>query len=598
MVDRQLSKDVIDDFLALPNIQELRRMREEVEQLCHGDTAASDTALAVQKAENALTYLKKISDSPSFDSTDKENLDQEQARLQSYLAYCFEQQNMREDAIRIALESLETTRRYKLVDVELRSLNSLAKSYAQMSLYQEALETLGRVEKLARKHNFREAEAEATTTMAQVSASLADHNDAIAFSTRARSLYRKLGNSSKEAAALLQIANCHLAMGYAQRALHFAEQAKDLAKKSAKTELLVTVYTCLGDIYKHMQDFEKALKHFAKAMSIQKQNPQKSNLQVTNNSNLDSIQNTSQNHQTLLKIGATYREMGNTVKALNYIQEALKLVEVRGHVSALNDCHLELSQVYKKMGEYRSALKHFQNYHDLEKDMLLAKADSELRALKITREVESVKREAAVFKHKNNALEIAIKELEDTKGELEQRNIELTKLNKRIHELSIRDGLTGLYNRRFLDENLPRLFAEAKRYERSLCLAMIDIDHFKNLNDTYSHQMGDEVLKRVAEIFLENLRNVDIATRYGGEEFSIIMPVTDLEAAHQGCQRIREAVEIDPWHEFHKDMQVTVSIGLANNFRANNADNLVEIADKYLYKAKASGRNRVAYLDA
>jgi len=550
MIDRQLSDDIVNNFLALPSIQELRKMREDVALLCK-----TDLAQAVNQAEKALNYVKTISDSPDVESCEKE-----EATIQSYLAYSFEHQNMYEESIRVALESLEAARKYKLTEVELRSLNSLAKSYAQMTLYTEALNALAKVEKLTHKHNFKEAEAKATTTMAWVSASLHDYNDAIAYSTRARSLYRNIGDKGQEAAALTQVANSHLAMGYAQRALHFAEQAKKLAVESKQNDQLASVHLSFGDAYKHMESFEKALKHFNKALSYQSKARD-----ASSNDRGNSATYTVLNHQTLLKIGATYRDMGNTVKALNYIQEALQLVEVRGQINALYNCHFEMSLLYKKMGDYRTSLKHFQQYHKFERDVLAAKADSELRALKITREVESAKREAAILKHKNIELEVTVKELEDTKGELEQRNNQLTKLNKRIHELSIRDGLTGLYNRRFLDENLPRLFAEAKRYKRSLCLAMLDIDHFKKLNDNYSHQMGDEVLKKVAEIYLDNLRNVDIAARYGGEEFSIIMPVTDLEAAHQGCERIREAIEIYPWHEFHEDMQVTVSIGLSHN---------------------------------
>jgi len=503
MIDHQLSENVVNDFLALPSIQELQKMREDIGLLCK-----SDLARAIQQAEKALSY---------------ESLEKEEATIQSYLAYSFEHQNMYEESIRTALESLEVARKYKLTEVELRSLNSLAKSYAQMTLYTEALEALAKVEKLTHKHNIKEAEAKATTTMAWVSSSLQDYNEAIALSTRARSLYRTLGDKAQEAAALIQISNGYLAMGYAQKALHFAEQAKKVAVESGQNEQMANVHLSLGDIYKHMQDFEKALKHFKKALSYQTKSKNSDSNDRGNSATYRVL-----NHQTLLKIGATYRDMGNTVKALNFIQRALELVEVRGQMNVLYNCHLELSLLYKKMGDYRTSLQHFQQYHKFEKDVLAAKADSELRALKITREVESAKREATLLKQKN----------------------------------------------------------------------MLDIDHFKKLNDNYSHQMGDEVLKKVAELYLDNLRNVDIAARYGGEEFSIIMPVTDLEAAHQGCERIRKAVENYPWHEFHEDMKVTVSIGLSHNLRAIDADNLVEIADKYLYKAKGSGRNRVAYMDA
>jgi diguanylate cyclase (GGDEF)-like protein len=172
---------------------------------------------------------------------------------------------------------------------------------------------------------------------------------------------------------------------------------------------------------------------------------------------------------------------------------------------------------------------------------------------------------------------------------------ELLASNRRLALLSITDGLTQLYNHRHFQEELARAFEESSRYERPLSLAMIDIDFFKKINDSFGHAAGDQVLQAVSRIFHENIRSSDLAARYGGEEFAVMMPETDREDATAFAEKIRKAIEQSPIATHAGEIPATVSVGLATYPRSQmaSARELIESADRALYRAKHGGRNQV-----
>ena len=162
---------------------------------------------------------------------------------------------------------------------------------------------------------------------------------------------------------------------------------------------------------------------------------------------------------------------------------------------------------------------------------------------------------------------------------------------------SITDSLTGLKNRRYFDQRLYEEIAHSRRYRLPLSLLLIDVDHFKVVNDTYGHQIGDEVLKNLSKVILEMVRDSDIVARYGGEEIAIITPNTEKAEAILLAERLRNIVQkstlasIDATQEV---VQITISIGVSTlNLVVMDKDALVEEADKALYEAKKLGRNRV-----
>ncbi len=155
------------------------------------------------------------------------------------------------------------------------------------------------------------------------------------------------------------------------------------------------------------------------------------------------------------------------------------------------------------------------------------------------------------------------------------------------------DALTNLNNRRQFETRLGQEISITKRQNNPLCAMMIDIDFFKKVNDTYGHAAGDEVLRTVASIIKEQLRESDIPARYGGEEFAVLLPFTKIEEAQIVGERLRKAVEAHPVTVDNVEIAVTISMGLAEYNKIESGEELFERADKALYEAKKGGRNRV-----
>jgi diguanylate cyclase (GGDEF)-like protein len=169
------------------------------------------------------------------------------------------------------------------------------------------------------------------------------------------------------------------------------------------------------------------------------------------------------------------------------------------------------------------------------------------------------------------------------------------KLRQNLRDLSVRDPLTGLFNRRYLSESLGREMARSKRRDLPLAVLAFDLDHFKNFNDTYGHPAGDAVLVAFARILQANSRSEDIACRQGGEEFVLIMPEMDAAVAMRRAVNLMSVMStMDVMHEGQLLPKLTTSIGLAV-FPENGPDPkaLLAQADQALYEAKAQGRNRV-----
>jgi len=163
---------------------------------------------------------------------------------------------------------------------------------------------------------------------------------------------------------------------------------------------------------------------------------------------------------------------------------------------------------------------------------------------------------------------------------------------EQIRELAFRDGLTGIFNRRYFESKITQELDRAARYSNALSLLMIDIDHFKDVNDEFGHLLGDEVLRQVSTIFTTQVRKVDFVCRYGGEEFAIIAPQTPGDNAVSIAEKLRR--KISSWHFPGVPRSITVSIGVAEfPQHGKSRDSLVRAADAALYLAKQKGRNRV-----
>ncbi|MFW5811828.1 MAG: GGDEF domain-containing protein [Alkalispirochaetaceae bacterium] len=165
--------------------------------------------------------------------------------------------------------------------------------------------------------------------------------------------------------------------------------------------------------------------------------------------------------------------------------------------------------------------------------------------------------------------------------------------NRELQQLAWWDPLTGLANRRLGEIRMEEERARFLRYRRPFSLIMSDIDLFKEINDRYSHAVGDRVLQTLAGILTGHLREVDLVVRQGGEEFLIIMPETDAAAATEVCEKLRAGVEAYEWEQIEGGIELTMSFGVADSSEERELEAIIEVADRRLHEAKAAGRNRV-----
>lgn len=177
-------------------------------------------------------------------------------------------------------------------------------------------------------------------------------------------------------------------------------------------------------------------------------------------------------------------------------------------------------------------------------------------------------------------------------SELQEKNTRLEESMQQLQQMVTTDSLTGLMNRRGFSDQLMREFTEAQRYDIDLCCCMIDIDNYKNINDTLGHQMGDETLQIIASEIASSLRSADIAARYGGDEFILLLPHTSQNDAMSVISRVCKNIELG---NSQLRVPVTISLGVASlkSDTPADPDGLVAMADRALYRAKQTGKNRV-----
>jgi len=271
----------------------------------------------------------------------------------------------------------------------------------------------------------------------------------------------------------------------------------------------------------------------------------------------------------------------NILKALySYIKEKISKIK---SIIIINDKYSFKIENFELIKNYNFSLEDCKFSFNIS---LKDEADLEIGELKICYENKLEEKDInflkILFNKISNILGVALKK--------EIVILDLKKKEEELYEKSITDPLTSLYNRTFLEEFLEKKLLEAKRYKFPLSIAMIDIDFFKKINDTYGHLSGDCVLKELALLLKKNFRGSDVVARYGGEEFIIIMPFTSLEDA---CKKLEEFRKIVEKHLFCMEhLKITISVGVAQ-YKNEDMLELIEKADENLYEAKRSGRNKV-----
>lgn len=324
-------------------------------------------------------------------------------------------------------------------------------------------------------------------------------------------------------------------------ALHLCERLESVRGQGA-------IHHILGRAYHQTGDWDRADAHFQSAV----------HWQTTGKELLDLA-------DTRIRYAALLHDQGRDAEATPMLDEVLSGPSAATWLRLRSDAwHLKF-QIYQAAGDFQRALDSHVAFHEARRQLVDDHARLRHQALLIRFRTEEVNRER-----------------EQEKAQREE-----------FERLSMTDSLTGAPNRRYLDDHLAELVDSARETGLAVAVAMVDVDHFKRINDTFSHAVGDLVLRRVAETLQARLRTGDILARYGGEEFVVVFRGASMNAAMGACERLRAGLAAHAWIDIDPRLTVTASFGVSQWTAPESVTELLQRADAALYRAKQAGRNRV-----
>jgi diguanylate cyclase (GGDEF)-like protein len=285
-------------------------------------------------------------------------------------------------------------------------------------------------------------------------------------------------------------------------------------------------------------------------------------------------------------LGKLAAKQGDYQGSVQILERALAYAESVQAQREVYNIHCALAEVHEQFGDTTLALYHHKRYHSMRSEVY-----DELGRARLTEQVDAQELERS--QHQRELWRLRHVELKEAHEELLDLHARLESQARDLKEASIRDPLTGMFNRRYFDEQLSKECARAGRYGAGFSLALCDLDEFKQINDSFSHAVGDKVLVEVGRLFTEVLRQSDVIARYGGEEIAILLPNTSLESATFACEKLRQRLVERNWARIASGLSVTISIGLAEGGTEVGREVLLQTADERLYRAKRGGRNRV-----
>jgi diguanylate cyclase (GGDEF)-like protein len=259
----------------------------------------------------------------------------------------------------------------------------------------------------------------------------------------------------------------------------------------------------------------------------------------------------------------------------------------------LSELHHRLSNVHAALGGYAEALRHHRRYHELQVEHLQGAADAKMAALMVQFDTAQALKDREIHRLRSIELEREVAERKEAEAALSRAQAELEERNRELHALTIRDPLTGAFNRRYLDQRLAEALPLAVRGIQPLGVMICDLDDFKRINDTFSHAVGDDVLRTVAALLRQHVRQSDVVARFGGEEFVVLFPATTLEQATAASEKVCALVREYGWEGLQAGLRVTISAGVAAATGQPTPEKLLSDADARLYEAKRLGKDRV-----
>lgn len=472
-------------------------------------------------------------------------------------------------AARAHLEALALQRLAGDRDGEGDSLNSLGTVYFDTGSLALALEHYQASLQLVEETGAELGISHCLNNIGNVHGHLGDFPKALEYHSRSLALKRKLGDVRGEGVGLVNLGENHKARGDFSRALECYREALEIGRRIGERWIEAGALLHVADVHRASGALADALEFYGEARS------------VAVAAGVAQVET-----EARIGFGETLTALGRPADAVVELRAALELAERIEAKRLVYEAHLALSSAYEAAGDVVTALEHFRAYHRVEDEVSGAEAERRVQAVLVKAEVETAEREADLLRTQNDALTAANEEKARLLEVLRRQSAELDRLSRE-------DALTGLFNRRHVDAALALEWERARRFGRDLAVAIVDLDHFKEVNDRFSHAAGDAVLREAARLLRDGVRAVDVVGRWGGEEFVLLLVETAPDRAALACDKLRAAIEAHDWSSIAPGLRVTASVGIAGNAEAEDPAALLGVADARLYAAKRAGRNRV-----
>ncbi len=379
-------------------------------------------------------------------------------------------------------------------------------------------------------------------------------------------------NEDQQAAFLNNLGILQFRKGMKQEGLDYFLRSAEIKQRLGQSRKLVTTYLNIADSYEDLGEREKIMSFLEKSRNLAERHHDTESL-----------------IKCLRRMGVYYMSESDFDRASEYFDETMKLLENSTLLKEQSRTLEALSTLCERKGDFADALKYQKEQATVDRKIFseeTAKRIAEIHALYETKKKIA---EADLLKEKTKELSRLNVKISEQYKTLKSAESALKEVNKELREQMEIDSLTTLLNNQRLYEKLQDKIERSRSQEQPLSVIMLDLDHFKRINDSYGHPVGNKALRALGATIKESIRRGDIAFRFGGEEFLVVLPDTRRAVAVRIAERIRRAVER---MEFHDDLKTTISAGV-KEFSDHDAHTLIVEADKLLYEAKKRGRNMV-----
>ena len=485
-----------------------------------------------------------------------------------------------------------------------RCYNNIGNIYNKLNIFNKAMEYHLLSLELGETLNDEKGIVSSLNNIGNVLKNIEKYDEALEYYQKALNLSYEIKDNKGLSITLNNIGNIYLSKENYEKALGFYNRSLILKKELKDNFGIATSYNNIGISYQGLGSTAKALENYNISLEMMKE--------IHDGDGISS---------SYFHIGVSYYEKNDDKKASLNLERALAYAQNCDNKQIMVSCYNLLAEIYTNQRDYLKAYTAMKLYAELKDDLVSIQTQKEVAELQIRYETEKKEQEIALLKTNASITNYQSKESEmfivilvviliavavmgfffyyqfrqkaNSNKTIEEQNIELTQAYNKMEDLAKTDMLTGLSNRRDMYQKIKYETDRFERNENPFTILMGDIDNFKKINDTYGHDAGDIVLKTISSLMLSFMRKQDIVGRWGGEEFLLLLPETNLEGGKKIAEKLRARIKNEIIHYKGHDIKISITIGLSLYDRIHDVNESIKEADKAMYFGKIRNKNCV-----